>query len=226
MFSSRDYDNNKAYRTEQEARAANARLAQVEQTKQAKRLTHYIRNTNIGSTALFIISIAVLLIFFSFSAAAAQAQDGDMFAPGAGGGSIEMFYLTIAVDSAQDGDLDKARFYFDEALAINSEFAPAYTGRGYISLLNGDYYVALADALMALELNPADGAVYYVLGEINFALENYSDARFHYEAYQLWVEVFEKEPILISLMTDEDSMELLNEHLSLSIANIAQEAAS
>lgn len=228
MFKPNDEQLNKEYRNRTEQRAANARLAQNTQTEKENMLVNHIRNTGIGSTIIFVVSILSLLIFFGLNSAAAEAQEDSPLIIGGGGdsGGIEMMYLRSAVSAVQDDDLERALYLFDATLDSTPDFAPAYTGRAYVNFLNGDYEAALEDALIAVELNPADGAVYYVLGEIHFVLENYGDARFHYEAYQLWIEVFETEPLLINLMVEEDSQDIVNEHLGVCIASISQEAAS
>lgn len=221
MYNVKEEALNKTYRKEQEARAAKAQLAQSIADDELNILVRYARNTNIGSSAIFILAIVILVIFFGLSTTSASAQN-DSFEPGEGGGAtIEMLYLRGAVSNVQAGDYETAITLFDEINTHYPEFAAAYTGRAYVSLMEGNYEIALEEAMMAFELDPADGAIYYVLAEIHFAIESYADASFYYEAYQLWVETSEREPILIVLMVGEDSLELVSKHLV--IANASEE---
>jgi tetratricopeptide (TPR) repeat protein len=145
---------------------------------------------------------------------------------GGSGGNLEMLYLRSALNKVQAGDYESARRYFEAALDLVSDLAPAYTSLAYLHLLEANYELALEDALIAYELNPADGSIYFVLGEIHFAMEDYAAAQSNYETYQLWVELAEAEPILIRQLLGEDSMDIVNEHLGMSIAKRSQEATS
>jgi len=225
MFKPNQEAINTAYRREQEIRAEKARLAQSVTDKELNFLVRYARNTNIGSSLIFVLAIVALIIFFGLSSASASAQENSSLEPGEGdsGGNMDMLYLRAAVVDVQEGDYETAMRLFNDISERSPDLAVAYTGRAYVEFLEGDYELALEDATMAFELDPSDAAIYYVLAEIHFAMGTYTDARLQYEAYQSWVEDFEGEPILIVAMLGESSLDIVSEHLALSIAYASEE---
>ena len=203
-----------AHRQYLETRSAKDRLVQEVKEDELNKLVNHIRNTNISSSVVFIISIVVLVLVFGLNTTSAQAQDMSIDPiDDARMGSPVVLKLANGLSAVEEGNYENALYYFNQAISIAPETAHGYTGRAFVNMHYGNYDLALADALFALELDPSHSAAHYLLGEIYFAMEDYTDAQFHFEAYQTDVELAEKEPIMIVVLVGANSMMILDQRL-------------
>ncbi len=93
------------------------------------------------------------------------------------------------------GDATGARAAFDQALALDPTFAPAYVARGALYLAAGSPRNALADAQSALVADPQSSAAYALLGEV--LRRGFADPLQALEAYERAVEL---DPALAELL--------------------------
>lgn len=76
----------------------------------------------------------------------------------------------------QGGDTECALQYFNWAIKINPEFAPAYVARGSVYLAKGWLDLALADADRAIAADPDAASAYALRGEVLRLLGLYTQA--------------------------------------------------
>ncbi len=75
-------------------------------------------------------------------------------------------YYEQGLTRCASGDAEGAMQFFNWALQIAPDFAPAYLARGGLYLAQGDLRPALADAASALQADPENGAAYALRGEV------------------------------------------------------------
>lgn len=212
-----DYDLDKEYRQRQMNRSDKVR--QVDEVDTRPKITEQLMQANLMSAFLIIVSIIALLVFFFTGT---QAQETSLTAGGDGDtNSVVYVYLYGTILAVQQGDLSSASEYMDEALTIVPNFVPAYITYSFVALAEGDAELALVNAEIALEINPQDGAIYFVLAEAHFALENYEEAQGYYETYLEMVDANGRQPILITSFLNADSLPIVTEHLDACITEIA-----
>ena len=86
-------------------------------------------------------------------------------------------YLSLGLNSHQQGDYEKAREFYDQALTLDSKNARAYGNRGIVKVALGDYLGAIADYNQVLKLDPQYNAkTCYALGLAKAALKDYPGA--------------------------------------------------
>ncbi|MCX5848253.1 MAG: tetratricopeptide repeat protein [Deltaproteobacteria bacterium] len=73
-------------------------------------------------------------------------------------------YQTIGLEMANNGENEKALYYYDMALKANPRFDPAYNNRGLILVRMGRRYEAYKNFEKALQLNNYSAEAYYNLG--------------------------------------------------------------
>lgn len=83
---------------------------------------------------------------------------------------------TQALADARSGRLKKALAGFDEAVALEPDYADAVFDRGFTWFNLGEYDKAIADYTRALELNPADAAALDYRGNARAAKGDYAGA--------------------------------------------------
>ena len=81
------------------------------------------------------------------------------------------------------GDLDRAITDFDQAIALNPEYANAYSGRGTAYGKKGDFDRAITDFDQAIAINPEyavgyeyRGFTYYMKGDLDRAITDFERA--------------------------------------------------
>jgi Tfp pilus assembly protein PilF len=84
---------------------------------------------------------------------------------------------------AENGDYDTAIAEYNEAIRIDSTYAPAWAARGVARHSKGEYATAIADLSEAIRLNPSSamyfanrGMSYKAMGDDQAAITSYSDA--------------------------------------------------
>ena len=86
-------------------------------------------------------------------------------------------YFSLGLTSHQQGEYEKAREFYDQALTLDSQNARAYGNRGSIKAVLGDQQGAIADFSRVLELDPQYAAkAYDSRGLAKAALGDYQDA--------------------------------------------------
>ncbi len=214
-----DYNLDKEYRQRQMARSDKVR--QVDEVDTRPKITEQLMQANLMSAFLIIVSIIALLVFFFTGAKSTQAQETTLAAGSDGDTSSAVYaYLYSTILAVQQDDLSSASDYMNQALVIVPNFVPAYITHSYIALEEGDADLALLKAEIALEINPHDGAVYFVLAEAHFALANFEEAQGYYEIYLEMVDANGRQPILITSFLNADSLPIVTAHLDACIAEI------
>ena len=163
-------------------------------------------------------AIIISIFFLTMTATPASAQN--MVDPGQGGdeggGNTLYIYLRGFVSQFQDENYQAARDYVDQSISADPFFVPAYVGRSAIFFLEENYDLALADAQMAYTFYPEETAIYFVMAQAQFALEDYEAAT---EAYTIYLDMVDdrgEEPLLLSLMYGEGmTLEMTVENLTL-----------
>lgn len=214
-----DYNLDKEYRQRQMIHSEKVR--QINEVDTRPHITDQLMQANVISAFLIIVSIIALMIFFA-SAQPTKAQTATVFAPGSEGGtsSAVYAYLYSTILAVQEDDLSAAGEYMNQALTIVPNFVPAFITHSFIALAEGDAELALVNAEIALEINPTDAAIYFVLAEAHFALKNYEEAQGYYETYLEMVHTNGRQPILITSFLNADSLPIVTEHLDACITEI------
>ena len=91
-------------------------------------------------------------------------------------------YFYLGVKSHQQGEYEKAREFYDQALTRDSQNVGVHNNRGLAKAAQKDYPGALADYDEALRLDPQSVKVYYNRGLAKAAQEDYPGALADYDA--------------------------------------------
>ncbi|MCA9247250.1 MAG: tetratricopeptide repeat protein [Planctomycetales bacterium] len=82
----------------------------------------------------------------------------------------------LALQGEGKPDLTKAYSHFNQAIALDKTYVPAYLGRAYVLQQNGQSEAALAEYDKASKLDPKSGNTLYLRGRLNRDLGDYPKA--------------------------------------------------
>lgn len=98
--------------------------------------------------------------------------------------SLAGAYVNLGIIEAQEGHLDKARSYYQEALTINPANTEALLQLSNIEMESGQFFDAEKNLLKAQSTDNGNSAVQFNLGVLyELYLQRYDDAIEHYERY-------------------------------------------
>ena len=97
-------------------------------------------------------------------------------------------YLSLGLKFHQQGDYEKAKEFYDQALTLDPQNARARGNRGLVKAASGDYPGAVADYNKVLEIDPQYNAkTYHNLGVAKAAQKDYLGALADYDEV-LWLD--------------------------------------
>ena len=85
-------------------------------------------------------------------------------------------YYYLGVELHQQGDFQKAKNYYDQAIDLDPQFAVAHNGRGSAKRALGDHQGAITDYDQAIKLDPQLVVAYYNRGDSKRALGDHQGA--------------------------------------------------
>jgi protein O-mannosyl-transferase len=84
-------------------------------------------------------------------------------------------YALIGQELANNGENEKALYYYDMALKLNPRVYSAYNNKGVILLRLGKHYEAVQIFKKAIQINQSSPSAYYSIGWLYFEDKNYDE---------------------------------------------------
>jgi len=168
------------YRNRKLAQAAQQQLISTDHSNSSE----WVNPKRFASPLIIILTLAIMFL----ASAPSQAQERyTTFDSGSGeeGSSdmASMLYVADGLDAFVAGDNDEALRGFNDAISTQPDAAFGYIARSTFNLLQGNTEAALADALIAYELEPDSTTIQFTLGAVAYEMGDYEAASTYYEAY-------------------------------------------